>query len=100
MNHKFENMKFIAAVLVVLLHAFNAMDPEAGGTLRRFMMSGPCATAVPFFFFAAGYFLAGRFGEAGWWRRALTARIRTLVIPYFVWNVACLGATAIILGGG
>jgi hypothetical protein len=35
----------------------------------------------------SGYFLAGRFGECGWYGRAVSRRIKTLVIPFALWAV-------------
>lgn len=89
LSTRFANMKFICAVLVVLLHSFNAMEPTAGGVLRRFMISGVCSIAVPFFFFASGVFLAVHFDEEKWWKRAVATRLRSLLVPYVIWNVGC-----------
>ena len=41
--------------------------------------------AVPFYFAAAGFFLARRAGEPGWWKRSLAKRWRTVAVPYFFW---------------
>ena len=43
--------------------------------------------AVPFFFFISGFFLSGHVHEDGWVRRELRKRMKTLVVPYFIWVV-------------
>lgn len=55
--------------------------------VKQLFQCGISCVAVPFFFFMAGYFLAGHVEEAGWWRRELRKRWVTLVIPFFVWDV-------------
>ena len=51
---------------------------------------GICAIAVPFFFTASGFFLAGHFGEDGWFGQESKKRIRTLALPYFIWSTLYL----------
>ncbi len=41
--------------------------------------------AVPFYFAVAGFFLARRAGEPGWWKRAVGKRWHTLALPYLFW---------------
>ena len=48
---------------------------------------GLCRIAVPWFFIASGYFIAGRFGESGWYGRAVSKRLRTLLVPFALWAV-------------
>lgn len=84
-------MAFAAAVsacLVVPIHI--SFAPEFGTIdwwFRRLVVDGICRVAVPFFFFSSGFFLAGRMEEAGWYRKALCKRIRTLLIPYLIFNI-------------
>lgn len=73
---KFANMGFLCACLVVMMHIHS---PWEGG--------GLCAIAVPFFFLMSGYFLAGHVEEPGWYGREIRKRVRTLLIPLFVWCV-------------
>jgi hypothetical protein len=43
--------------------------------------------AVPYFFLASGFFLAGHVGETGWWGREVKKRIFTLLVPLVFWCV-------------
>ena len=44
--------------------------------------------AVPWFFLASGFFLAGHLGEyVGWWKNEVAKRVRSLVIPFYIWMV-------------
>lgn len=45
---------------------------------------GICTIAVPFFFFASGFFLAGHTCEEGWYRREVGKRVVSLLVPYFM----------------
>ena len=91
---RFANLKFAAAVLIVVQHVFNIMRPGVHDVARSFIVSGITGVAVPLFFFASGCFLALHFDDKGWWARAVIKRIRTLVLPFLVWNISCLAATA------
>jgi len=79
MNHRFANFGFIAAMLVVLLHV----------AIVHPMVRGFCGIAVPFFFFASGWFLSAHCDENEWWKRALKQRVRTLLIPFLCFNGMC-----------
>lgn len=55
------------------------------GSLLGFM-------AVPFFFFTSGYFFFYKTEQWGWstYRDKIGKRIRTLLVPYLLWNALCL----------
>lgn len=87
-SNKFSNMGFVCACLVVAYHdGLCGIYPGAGWWVRRLFSDSIGLIAVPFFFLASGYFLAVRIGDVGWWQRALLKRVRTLVIPFIVWNL-------------
>ena len=78
---------FVSALLIVLIHS---TPKPTLGTWEWWMAEllgrdGLCRIAVPYFFFAGGFFLAGHVCETGWWRREVNKRVRTLAIPYFLW---------------
>lgn len=50
-------------------------------------MDGLCRMAVPFFFTVSGYFLSAHFDEEGYWLREVQKRVRSLAVPYVLWNV-------------
>jgi len=86
---KFKNMAIVCAILVVFIHAKFA-PPEVGSALWFYQVlipKGISAIGVPFFFLASGYFLAGHIGEDGWWKREVCKRVRTLLVPFVLWNV-------------
>ena len=89
LSHKFKNMAIVCAILVVFIHiTLGAVQP--GKPLWVYSMLIPHGIAqigVPFFFLASGYFLAGHIGENGWWKREAHKRVRTLLIPFILWNV-------------
>lgn len=68
---KMANMGSACAILIVMLHSG---------------CSGVTALAVPYFFLAAGYFLAGHMDEPGWWRREVLKRVHSLLIPMWIWG--------------
>lgn len=88
LSAKMANMSFWAAMLVVLMHAVGKDHVAVGSCVETFVH---CVrnvftfSAVPYFFLAAGFFLAGHFTENGWWRKELAKRVKTLLIPYLIW---------------
>lgn len=48
---------------------------------------GILRVAVPYFFAVAGYLIAGKMHDSGWWTDALKRRMKTLLIPYCLWEV-------------
>lgn len=90
LSAKMANMAFFASMLVVLMHAMGR-DAVVDGSLVAFFVRWVrnllTFSAVPYFFIAAGFFLAGHCGEFGWWRSELIKRVRTLLVPYLFWVV-------------
>ncbi len=80
-------MSFVCACMIVLFHATPA--PEAGTWMwwacRIFGREGICSMAVPFFFLASGFFVAGYLGGLGEWRNEIRKRVRSVVIPFYIW---------------
>lgn len=90
---KMANMSFVCACMIVLFHATPA--PQSGSPMwwicHLLGREGVCMIAVPWFFLASGFFLAGHMRECGgWWKREVTKRIRSLVIPFYVWMVVSI----------
>lgn len=76
-------MGLVCAILVVMIHA----DVSASGWQGQIIqvIRGFTRIAVPWFFLAAGFFLAGHVGEPGWWRAEVAKRVKSLLIPFFCW---------------
>lgn len=94
LSRKCANMSLICAFLIITHHFsvcgndrpwfigmwelfFRGSVENAGG--------GWSWIAVPWFFLAAGFFLAGHMEERGWWKREVMKRCRSLVVPFFFW---------------
>ena len=83
---KARNMSALAALCVMVIHAGNGgMGSFVAKMAHQFLGWGLCTFAVPWFFFASGYFFAGHLDENGWWRRAVGTRVRSLLLPYVLW---------------
>lgn len=77
------NMGFVCAILVVMIHADVAATGWQGHVMQ--IIRGMTRIAVPWFFLAAGFFLAGHMDEKGWWKREASKRVKTLLVPFFCW---------------
>ena len=92
-SSKMANMSFACACMIVLFHATPA---SFTGSFTWWIChlvgrEGICMIAVPWFFFSSGFFLSGHLGEcAGWWKREVSKRIRSLIIPFYIWMVISL----------
>ena len=89
-SRKFATMSFICAVLIVVLHTFAARPnnfPDL--VVQRLFQCGLCRIAIPWFFFSAGYFLAGHMNEDEWWFAEVKKRIRSLMVPFWIWDIIC-----------
>lgn len=98
LSNRFSNMSFACALLVVLIHVPPLFSDRVGAltgpifhggaaywVLMHVFKLGFCQIAVPFFFFASGFFLAGHCAEENWYRKEVSKRVLTLVVPFFVW---------------
>ena len=91
LSNKFANMALLCAVLVVSIHiGRNDSVGSAAWFFGQIVSSGVAGIAIPFFFFASGFFLAAHGHEPGWWPREVKKRSRTLLLPFVVWNVLFL----------
>lgn len=83
LSRRMANMGFVCAILVVMIHADVAATGFQGQIMQ--IVRGITRIAVPWFFLAAGFFLAGHMDEKGWWKREVSKRVKTLLIPFFCW---------------
>ena len=95
MTGRITNMKALCALMVVAIHVKTAAP--VGSLMwyvNCFLNEGLCRVAVPFFFVASGYFLARHFSEVGWWSRELGKRVKSLLVPFLVFN--CLAMIVVV----
>ena len=86
-SNKAANLSFVCACLVALIHF--PQFPRDGAVVKLLWDVFPGSilrVAVPFFFVASGYWMAGRCDEKGWWKAAVKSRVKSLLVPYFVLN--------------
>lgn len=88
LSAKMANMSFVCAVLVVFMHVGS---PTPVGSFPwafiEFFHEILGDMAVPYFFMASGFFLAGHMEEPGWYPREMKKRFRTLLVPYILWSL-------------
>lgn len=88
LSSRLANMGLLCAVLVVFQHVGHDLPRESlGWWVQNVLGGGISRIAVPFFFLASGFFLAGHFNERGWWLREIFKRCRTLLVPLLFWSV-------------
>lgn len=89
-SNKLRNMALVCACFVVFIHS-DVIAPvgSVAWWTRQVLGGGICRVAVPFFFFASGFFLALHMDEHGWFMREMRKRVMTLLVPYVVF--CCIG---------
>lgn len=96
---KLSRLSFVAAVMVVLQHAY---APYWSGTLEKVLCFGVVIWDVPYFFVVAGILLFKDYDgwSMSWYRCKVFGRIRTLLVPYVCWTIygIVLGAIAVWIG--
>lgn len=88
LSQKITNMGFVCAILVVAIHVpFADRMPMVQFLFREIVAEGVARIAVPYYFIVSGYFLAQHFWTNGYYKIEVWKRIRSLVIPYFLWQI-------------
>ena len=104
LSKKIKYISFFAMIGVVFCHAYNyinrflqpttvlAEGPNPGTMLQFFISNGLVRFGVPIFFAFSGYlfFVSFEFSWKGYLTKVLK-RIRTLVLPYFIWTALAGG---------
>ena len=89
LSSKIANMGIVSAFLVVAMHGYSMSSMPAMGTLSwwfyKLFKENFTNIAVPYFFLVSAFFLAGHQSEDGWFIREVFKRVRTIVIPFFLW---------------
>lgn len=94
------SIRFPLAVMVVAIHSYisiegweytNISSQGLGSNIAAFVMITIsqvfCHIAVPTFFLISGYLFFSNFaiGDKDIWQKKLVGRVKSLVIPYFLW---------------
>ncbi len=87
LSERFAAMSLFCACLIVFFHATPAPDKGSFNWwfFHIFGREGICCIAVPYFFACSGYFLAGHYGDEKWWLNEVVKRIKSLVVPFYIW---------------
>lgn len=94
LSARFVNMGFVCACLVVLIHVgFSPVEGSPAWWLgEMFTTVGVTRIAVPWFFLTSGFFLMRAYeaesGVLAVWRTSVFKRLRSVLVPYAVWNGA------------
>ena len=82
-------MKFACAVMVVAIHCSWPWGRTWSPTwfANQVFIGSLCGIAVPFFFLCSGYFLAKHLGTLADWWTAVLKRVRTILVPFFIWTM-------------
>lgn len=98
-------IRFPLAIMVVAIHSFVSIDgwcysdiaaQGVGSNVAYFYMAVfshvLCHVAVPIFFVISGFLFFSNFGkgELTIWKKKFLGRIKTLLIPYLIWNLLYL----------
>ena len=100
LSNKIANMGFLCALLVVVIHLSGDTVSKTMYLLLGMTTEGVCRIAVPFFFTTAGFLLAGRTDEVGWWGQSLKSRVRSLVVPFLLIGLINCGIALVQTVGG
>ena len=85
LSAKFAHLSFLASIMVLVQHMY---APYWSGWLETSVCRGLVLWDVPYFFFAAGFFLFGDFEFTKlWYCRKLKSRFHSLLLPYFCWHL-------------
>jgi surface polysaccharide O-acyltransferase-like enzyme len=91
LSEKLVGVSFLSACCIVMLHAYQNSMLEAGEATKWLALFAGWILptfGVPLFFVISGYLLAVKAGcgtVEGWYGRSVKKRVRTLLVPYFLW---------------
>ncbi|MBQ4385144.1 MAG: acyltransferase [Kiritimatiellae bacterium] len=91
---KFANMSIVCSFFVVCMHVGGEFARgSAGWWISEFTRGGVSRIAVPYFFMASGFFLAGKFScidvrdALAIWMCEVRKRVRSLIVPLLIWPI-------------
>lgn len=88
LSRKLANVGIVCAALVVIDHSIvNAPSGSLFWWFTQCLSQGFCQIAVPFFFVVSGFLLVAHRNEVGWWKCEVRKRVKSLLVPFFIWGV-------------
>lgn len=88
MSAKLANMGIVCAFMVVGIHIGTLPMTGVGDFILGMIGgNGILRMAVPFFFFASGFFCANSYINGRSYRYQLKSRCKSLLVPYLLWNI-------------
>ena len=91
---KFKVLSFFAMILVLYAHAY---IPDAAQYKVFYIFEKSIAFCwgrlfFPLFFFISGYLFYVKLSDPDWsvWKQKYRSRVKSLLIPYIIWNILCL----------
>ena len=104
-------VRFPLAFAVVFIHCqgevmrvtnwSEATVMDAYYTFKLIISSGIAQVAVPMFFFISGFLFFNKVEQLDWeiYRTKLTKRVRSLLVPFILWNLLCIPLTLLVMYG-
>ncbi len=104
-------LRFPLTFLVVMIHCRGMLVPISDWSnlttadfyhiVKIFFSDGVAQIGVPTFFFISGYLFFHNITklDLAVYRKKLTSRVHTLLVPYILWNLLCIPLTMIVLFG-
>lgn len=91
LSSKLSSVSFVCMCMIVGIHVHVSFERETALWYLMGMIRSLLDVAVPMFFVISGFLLAGHFSEHGWWLREVKKRVKSLLVPYVVWNLIYWG---------
>lgn len=86
--YRFSFFSVLCAAMVVGIHVAGVQVPLTSiWWWRRLISNGLFLVAVPFFFVASGFFLAGHLLEPQWYANECKKRVRSIIVPYVLLSI-------------
>jgi peptidoglycan/LPS O-acetylase OafA/YrhL len=104
------SIRFPLAVMVMAIHSYFAISGWALSDVKNYGLGCNSAQffiisishviaqiAVPTFFLISGFLFFSHFGDGGSrvWKRKISNRIKTLLVPYLLWILLYIGYSAL-----
>ena len=87
LSNRMANMSLVAMLLIVLRHTGGTPSCSSVAWFLALTKDGVSHIGVPWFFFAAGYFIMNGIERDGWYFNSVRKRVHSLLVPYVSWSL-------------